>query len=344
MNLWNRHARQVEVVAPLEMCPPDPIDLPYEAPVAFNAVPAFHFKNPGQLIRTLLTLPVVFWKVFSVMRRATHIHLRCPGNMGLIGCFLQILFPSKTKTAKYAGNWDPKATQPFSYRLQRWILANRFLTRNMTVLVYGDFQDSSPNIKPFFTATYSESEKEPVSARELSGEIRFLFVGTLYEGKRPEYALRLVSGLIAKGVKARLDFFGNGYQLEALKQETVLLGLQEAIVFHGNQPEPKVREAYKTSHFLILASKSEGWPKVVAEAMFWGCVPLATPVSCVKYMLGNGSRGVLLDLDVSGDESRVLSLLDDQPGYLDMVTEGISWSRQFTLDLFDSEIARLMQE
>ena len=73
-----------------------------------------------------MLLPIVFDRVVVAMKNADHIHWRCPGNMGLIGAIVQILFPKKNKTAKYAGNWDPKAKQPFTYKLQRWILSNTF--------------------------------------------------------------------------------------------------------------------------------------------------------------------------------------------------------------------------
>ena len=42
------------------------------------------------------------------MQDADHIHLRCPGNIGLLGCFSSNFISKKIKTAKYAGNWDPK--------------------------------------------------------------------------------------------------------------------------------------------------------------------------------------------------------------------------------------------
>ena len=77
----------------------------------------------------------------------------------MLGCFIQILFPNKPKTAKYAGNWDPKSSQPTSYRIQKWILNNTILTKNMQALVYGEWEGNSKNIKPFFTATYQEKEK-----------------------------------------------------------------------------------------------------------------------------------------------------------------------------------------
>ena len=55
---------------------------------------------------------------------------------------------------------------------------------------------------------------------------------------------------------------------------------------------------------MILPSKSEGWPKAIAEGMFFGCIPIATPVSCVPWMLADGSRGILVS-EKKFDRSRV---------------------------------------
>ena len=59
-----------------------------------------------------------------------------------------------------------------------------------------------------------------------------------------------------------------------------------------------IKEVLKKSDFLILPSKSEGWPKAIAEAMFFGTIPIATKISCVPYMLGYGKRGILIEPDV----------------------------------------------
>jgi hypothetical protein len=48
---------------------------------------------------------------------------------------------------------------------------------------------------------------------------------------------------------------------------------------------------------VLLPSNSEGWPKAIAEGMFWGCVQLQTAVSCVPYMLDYGKEG-LLEMDL----------------------------------------------
>jgi len=57
--------------------------------------------------------------LYRAMKKADHIHLRCPGNIGLLGSMVQILFPKTPKTVKYAGNWDPKAKQPWTYPIAK---------------------------------------------------------------------------------------------------------------------------------------------------------------------------------------------------------------------------------
>ncbi len=88
------------------------------------------------------------------MKQVNHIHLRCPGNVGLLGCIVQVFFPSKIKTAKYAGNWDPKSKQPIAYKLQKWILSNTLLSKKIKVLVYGEWLKQTKNIKTIFRNFY----------------------------------------------------------------------------------------------------------------------------------------------------------------------------------------------
>ena len=141
MNLWLKHVGKVTVVAPLVNGEPNALELAYKHPnIVLVPIPAIHFSSFKGFLFSLSVLPFIFWTIFREMWKANHIHLRCPGNMGLIGCFVQMLFPWKKKTAKYAGNWDWNSRQPCSYRLQQLILRNRFLTRNMQALVYGEWQ------------------------------------------------------------------------------------------------------------------------------------------------------------------------------------------------------------
>ncbi len=397
MNIWLQYVDEVIVVAPLVNKELNPIHEKYcHSKLRFLTVSEFNITSVANFFKALFKLPKVFSTVYLAMSQADHIHLRCPGNMGLIGALVQMLFPNKQKTAKYAGNWDPNAKQPFTYKLQRWILSNTFLTRNMQVLVYGEWPNQTKNIKPFFTATYSvdeiqnsefriqnklslqlesgtnennfdsaQSDREDNHSLSLRAQSRttengldsarldkieidlpptsFLFVGTLSKGKQPLYAIQLVEKLYQHGKKVRLHLYGDGILRPTLETYIKQNSLQDIVFLRGNHSKETVLKGYQTSHFLILPSKSEGWPKVVAEAMFWGCVPIASPVSCVPFMMGNGSRGIILKEQLHNDVNQIRNVLNNQEVYKKMALDGQTWSRQFTTDKFEAEISKLLK-
>lgn len=344
MRIWAKHSSSIEFCCPVWL--DDRKLLHSEVGFKINKVYSlkeFDLKSIKNCFKAIFVSIVNCYIIFKTIKKAEHVHLRCPGNITLLACFVQVFFPSKVKTAKYAGNWDPKSNQPWSYKLQKWILSNTFLTKNIQVLVYGDWESQSKNIKPFFTATYSETDKEVVEIRVLKDKIHFLFVGALSIGKQPLYALKLVHELIKKGHTIYLDFYGEGNQREVLQRYISNNCLEEHVFLLGNQGKETVEKAYKSSHFLILPSKSEGWPKVVAEAMFWGCLPIVTKVSCVSYMLEDGNRGILINENIKEDVLKIEELLKASRLYNEKAQNAIAWSREFTLDKFENEIKKLLQ-
>lgn len=345
MNIWFKYVDEVIVVAPLKTEKPTGIYIFYAHNcIDFTKVPDFSFIHFRTSFVALFKLPIIFWRIFWVMKNADHIHLRCPGNMGLIGCIVQILFPNKTKTAKYAGNWDPKSIQPYTYKIQKWILSNTFLTRNMQVLVYGDWHNQSENIKLFFTATYSESEKEIVEKININNGVQLIFVGSLVSGKNPMYAIKLVEKLVRIGFNMTLDLYGDGSERNILENYIHINNLENIIVLHGNQNKETIKKAYQKSHFVILPSKSEGWPKAIAEGMFWGCVPVASKVSCVPLMLDYGNRGVLLEMNLEKDVNQIKEIISDEKNFISKSKLSAQWSQNYTTDVFEAEIKKLLIE
>lgn len=244
------------------------------------------FHNYSSAFWSLCSIPYQFIVLCFAFAKADHIHLRCPGNLALLASIVQILFPFKKKTAKYAGNFDPNAAQPIAYRWQKRILSNTFLTKNIDVLAYGKWPDQSKNVKPFFTATYKRNQITPLTKKDWNGPFKAVFVGTMGANKRPIEVFEIVKELIDKGIAISIDFYGDGPLRSEIASRVELLGLEDKVLMHGNVDNSIVTEAYKNAHFSFLLSKSEGWPKAVAEAMFWGCVPIASAVSCVPWMLG----------------------------------------------------------
>ena len=69
------------------------------------------------------------------------------------------------------------------------------------------------------------------------------------------------------------------------------------IYFDGFLPREDVNAVYEKSHILLLLSKSEGFPKVVAEAANYGCIPIVTNVGSLGQYIENGVNGFCLNED-----------------------------------------------
>jgi glycosyltransferase involved in cell wall biosynthesis len=344
MNIWIKLADKVIIVAPKTNITTTIIDLAYNHKnIEFVTIDSFNLLSLKAIFLVIIKAPKICWRIYTSMKRADHIHLRCPGNVGLLGSFVQVLLPKKIKSVKYAGNWDPKSKQPWSYRLQKWIVSNTFLSRNMQVLVYGEWERMTRNIKPFFTATYNEEEKAPIVLKDLNGSIDFVFVGGLVKGKNPLYAVQLVAELSKKGHSVTLRLFGEGTERKIIEQYILENNLEEIISLKGNQTKETLKKAYQRSHFVVLPSDSEGWPKALAEGMFWGCVPIASSVSCVPFMLDYGKRGLLLTMNLENNVKQIGHCILDKEKYLAMSEAGHKWSQQFTLNLFEQKINNLVE-
>ncbi len=88
-----------------------------------------------------------------------------------------------------------------------------------------------------------------------------------------------------------MDIFGEGILKQSLQEYIKENNLKSNIELHGNVDKEKLKSALKKSDFLLLPSKSEGWPKAVAEAMFFGVIPITTNISCLSWMLDEGTTG-----------------------------------------------------
>ena len=118
MDIWFDHVSEIAIVSPPQY--PEKIiskAFKHQEIIIFK-VPFFKVNNILNFFRFFILMPLILSQFIKAFLWADHIHLRCPGNMGT--CVLvQIFFPKKPKTVKYAGNWDPESKQPWTYKLQK---------------------------------------------------------------------------------------------------------------------------------------------------------------------------------------------------------------------------------
>ena len=234
MNLWLKHTDKVEIVAPKINKELTDIEESYlHEDIFFNRVPSIAFTSTVNSLKSVIKIPMILATIFMACTRADHIHLRCPGNIGLLGCLVQIFFPKKIKTAKYAGNWDPKSKQPRSYRFQKSILSNTSLSKKMHVLVYGVWKNQTKNIKPFFTSTFSKNDISIPLIRCYNNRLHFVFIGSLVEGKNPLLAIKIVEEL-QKRYQVILELYGGGVLEKEIRQYIADNNLKSTGSLNGN--------------------------------------------------------------------------------------------------------------
>jgi len=298
----------------------------------------------GAKIAQIVLLPLHALRLGRAMRRANAIHVRCPGNLGLLGCLLAPIF-RKPIVAKYAGQWNGYRGERFAVRLQRQILASRWWRGPVTV--YGKWPNQPAHVIPFFTSMMTRpmvQEAERHSRQmKLGVPLKILFVGRLAPEKRIGALLEAVKVLQNRSVPVELTIVGGGPEDATLRAQARELGITDGVTFTGALPYEAGLKQMESGHCLVLPSQhSEGWPKVIAEAMCYGLVCLGVRHGQVPDML-NG-RGLLLE---TGEPEEIADQLEwvtrNSPQAATLAQAGSRWAVQYSLEGLRSELAKLLE-
>ncbi|WP_348799500.1 glycosyltransferase family 4 protein [Flavobacterium adhaerens] len=285
---------------------PPASSLPYLSNnIEFVPIPSYGGKRIIDKIFILFKIPKIIYQTIKTIKGATEVQLRLPTSMGL---FLLPLFsffiPRKfTFWVKYAGNWKQEKA-PLSYRLQRWWLQKNIA--KCAVTINGFWEDQPKHCHSFENPCLADLDiqngKEVALSKTFQVPFVFSFVGRLEKAKGMD---RIVEALKEMEIDtiAKVHFVGNGPLEKEYKEMMSFLG--DKAVFHGFLGKEKVHEILKTSHFFLLPSDSEGFPKVVAEAACYGVIPIVSNVGSIPHYV-NESNGFLWDIKNEISYSSVL--------------------------------------
>lgn len=304
---------EVVHLAPLHRDAAPPSALGYCAQnVRLEPVPPAGGRGPMRKCGILAMAPLYISALLRELRSADVVHVRCPANLSLMALVVMgVLRQPKSRWVKYAGNWRPAGPEPRSYQLQRW-----FLERGMSrgaVTVNGHWPGQPKHVHAFLNPCLTDDElaaaQRIAHTKQLTTPLRLLYVGRLESAKGVGRSLEIVAGIRKRGVDARLDLVGDGPERAAFEAHAEALGLGEVVQFSGWQARRDVAEHYAGAHLLLFPSScSEGWPKVLSEAMAYGVVPIASNVSSIPYYLERfGIGGVHAPDDIQGFTDTIAS-------------------------------------
>lgn len=296
-------------------------------------------------VQQLFLLPIVIFQLSRAMWAADAIHVRCPGNLGLLGVILGRFF-SKYRVTKFAGQWNGYPGESRAGRLQRALLKSWWWGSPVTV--YGDWENQPPHIHSFFTSMMTDEQVQAAASvakqRTFSRPLRVMFSGRLVPEKRVNVFLDAIAQVASNGTPLQVRVVGDGPQREALERQAAELEISPFVEFTGAFPFNRALENYLWADCLVLPSvHSEGWPKVIAEAMCHGLICIAVDHGQVGRMLEN--RGILLpDGETIRFAEAIESIAADPSKFKSMSRDASLWSQNYTLDGLRRSLAELLQD
>ncbi|MDT3778018.1 glycosyltransferase family 4 protein [Nitrospira sp. MA-1] len=292
-----------------------------------------------------INVPRHVMELCRAMQKGEVIQVRCPCNLGLLGTILAPLF-SKYIIANYAGQWIRFAGEPFSYRLQRFILRS-WWWRNGLVLVYGGEPNQPKQVIPIFASTMTASQvqrgREAAGQKQLTLPVQILFVGRLVPAKGVDVLLRAASVLLKQKSSFKLSIVGEGHDRARLETMTKQLALGDNVTFVGPLPYEEVMSWYERAHVLVLPTRSEGFPKVLVEAMCYGVVCVATDIGLIPWMLKE--RGFVFPYgDVEALANQLRNIVENSADIQRLSKEASAWAQNYSIEGVRETLSRLFLE
>lgn len=285
-------------------------------------------------LTNLLVAPMIVWRVFGALRRATVFQFRAPTSMGVYLIPLLTIFSRKRGWYKYAGDWsNPKP--PASFAFQRFWLA-RLQRRKVTINGYwpGQPRHCLSFENPCLTRDDVARGRVAVSEKKYTTPYNFVFVGRLNQNKGADIFLRAMLLVANMGNVNHIHIVGDGPERDNLKN--MLEGSALNVTFYGFLDRQSVFEVLTQSHILVLPSATEGFPKVVAEAWNCGCVPVVSQVSAIDQYVINKVNGFLIPASMRNAEGlwNILADLIRRGDVCEIAHRGNKEAYRFTYDYY----------
>lgn len=279
--------------------------LPYsKSNIHFVPLKSWGGPSVRDKIGVVTAVPSVVSTVRQVLKKADVFQFRAPTGIGVFLIPYLTLFVRKKGWFKYAGNWAHE-NPPLGYRLQRTMLKRQ----NRKVTINGSWTDQPAHCLTFENPCLTEDDRleglDIIQKKNYSEPFVFCFVGRLEDAKGVQRIIDAFTQLEDKTMVAEIHFVGSGSKIEKYKNEADTI----PAFFHGALSREEVFNIYKKSHFFLLPSTaSEGFPKVIAEAMNFGALPIVSSVSSIGQYI-NDENGFVLPKCTTTDLKRTLKNL-----------------------------------
>lgn len=319
----------------------------YYSDKKFSFIPLPNVGGNGMMnkLQLLKTIPN-WWRAFKqIDKRSDIVYQRFPNNLNIPG-FFYFYFKKKKVFATYTGTWLNYKNEPFTYRLQKWVLKKYFCG---PVWAYLDKPGNDDKIKMGFSPSYSkkiwEEETAQVQKRleRLQQEglktLKLINVGAFVPNKNQLFILNTCIELKRLNIPFYLILVGDGFLKETYRHFIEQNNLSTSVTIAGKKTADELRQLYRENDFVVQAPVQEGFGKVPIEGFFHGLIPILSDVALAKTMTAD-NRGFIFSLKEEHSLVELLQNLQYQQTTLPaMILNGRAFAATQTLEAWASEYA-----
>ena len=303
MPLWSRYlqvfnhiyvvARIIETDSPIA----DAMSPHYDDRVSFVDLP--YYVGPKQYLKVSRQIKN---RIKSLIHIGDAYLCRVPGRIGSIAISLLREQRIPYGLEVVGDPWESMSPQASGHILAPFFQIHGYLslktnTKNASAALYvtqHTLQDKYPVRNGVFTTNASNvivrDEYMAQFAKHTDDwntrTVNLLSVGTLAQlYKAPDIVVKAIARLVRKGYHIKLTWLGGGQYLEPMRELAASLGVSDHVDFRGAVSLDEVRKELDNADLFVHASRAEGLPRALIEAMAKGLPAVGSTVAGIPELI-----------------------------------------------------------
>lgn len=241
------------------------------------------------------------------------------------GRLLQLVGRRVCVVVQVHGDWEeaasllgkvPRAFTPIARGISVFVLRRAGVVRVISEFTMAKARPFIPDGKPYLIFpgfTDIDLFLEDYVQRPTPRRPRFVYAGALTRLKGVHVLIDALTRLRDRGITADLIIAGEGDQRGRLERQARELGVREQVAFPGFVDQSELRNHIRDSDALVLPTFSEGFGRVLIEAMACRRPVVASHTGGIPELVRHGENGLLAEPGNPDDLAEQLQYLVTHP-------------------------------
>ncbi len=280
--------------------------------------------------------------ILRALLKADAVHAPIPSDIGTVGMLLAFVL-RKPLFVRHCGNWLKPVTR--AEHFWKWFM-QKFAGGKQVMLATGGAAEPPSNtnkaLRWIFSTSLSEAELRTCgTARELraSGDFKLIIVCRQDPEKGTGVVIQGLPLILKTFPKVSLDVVGDGPSLNSFKKMAEDTGVADRVFFHGKLNHASVVGLLQQADLFCYPTRaSEGFPKVVLEALACGLPVITTRVSVLPELIGAGGGELLNEATPAAIAQAAIEILTDRARYEQMSARALETAGCYSLEAWRDSI------